>query len=574
MPGLAGFTLGAHEPADARVALARMRSLLAHGESQHADELFCDRRVCATRTHTGIIQPEPQPHTSSGVSVWLDGEFYNREEIERTHVEGAAHTSDAALLAALYRRDNDFDFLKLIDGVYAAVVYDEPRRLVHLVSDRYGLRHLYWTTHAGGLAWASEVKAMLRLPGFEPEVDRATLQDFFEKGNLTGDRSWLEGVGLLAAATVLTWRLDGRAPRTRRYWGADSIRPLEGEPDAVELADELGRLFRDAVGRRSRAGERTGLTLSGGLDSRAILAAIPRRAEPLHAVTFGKRGCEDARVAALAAAAKGAEHHFMEMGAEGWLGPRLEAVWWTDGELDLMHMHVVTVLPRVRSLFDIALDGLGANGVIGDSWMEHSLSGPFEYVDGRTRRFLVLGPTTVRGFVEERFPFLDNRFVELALAVPDRLKEGNALYRMMLLRTFPEFFESIPWQKTGVPITWPRPNEGRRKTFAELKEQLRYKLSWLGVAAAPARGYADYASWMRQEPARSVFRELLTGRDALYPEYLPRERVEGDLEKHFGGRDRSEFLCRALTFEVWLRQVFLGEYRGARAESAELVGAV
>jgi asparagine synthase (glutamine-hydrolysing) len=575
MPGLAGFTLDTDAArADAQATLVRMRALLAHGESHHADELFCDGRVCATRTHTGIIQHRPQPHTSGGVRVWLDGEFYNREELSRSLESDEEPASDAALLAALYQRDGDGDFLKEVDGVFAAVVYDEPRRLVHLVSDRYGLRHLYWTRHAGGVAWASEVKAMLGLQGFEPEVDPAALEDFFETGNLTGDRSWLEGVGLLPAATVLTWKLDGRTSQTRRYWGRESVKPLEGEPNAVELADELGRLFRDAVERRSRAGERTGLTLSGGLDSRAILAAMPEREETLHAVTFGKRDCEDARVAALAAAAKGAAHHVCEMGAKNWLNQRLEAVWWTDGELNLMHMHVAAVLPRVRSLFDITLDGLGANGVVGDSWMEHGLSGPFEYVDGRTRRFLVLGPTTVRGFVEGRFPFLDNRFVELALAVPDHLKEGNALYRMMLLRTFPEFFESIPWQKTGAPITWPRPNEGRRKSLAEVGEQLRYKLSWFGVAAAPARGYADYASWIRQEPARSVFIKLLKGRDALYPEYLLRERVEGDLEKHLGGRDRSEFLCRALTFEVWLRQLFLGEYRGARDESAELVGAL
>lgn len=584
MPGIVGFTNTSAPPEEARAVLGRMRALLSHGESRHLDELFCDARVCATRTHTNIFQPRPQPHTEGDLRVWLDGEFYNQEELASllgdTARSGAhandpsvLHASDPALLLALYRQDGDFNFLKYVDGIYAAVIYDAGARRVHLISDRYGLRHLFWTAHGDGIAWASEVKAVLELPGFLPKIDRATLHDFFEVGHMLGDRTWLEGVELLPAACVLTWELVERSVTKRRYWSADEIKPLPTGTDAIELAEELGRLFSAAVERRSRAGERTGLKLSGGLDSRAILGAMPGHGATLHAVTFGKRNCEDARIAALAAAAKGARHHAWEMNAEGWLPPRLEAIWWTDGELDLMHMHVVTILPRVRELFDVGLDGCGANGIIGDSWMEHGMSGPQEYIGGRTRRFLILGPATVRGFVEERFPFFDNKFVELALAAPDALKSNNALYRMMLLKTFPDFFESIPWQKTGSPISWPRADEGRRKPLAQLKDKLLHKLSWYGLANPPSRGYADYAAWMRQEPARSIFKDVLTSRAALYPEYVPRERVESDLGKHFGGRDRAESLCRVLTFEIWLRQVFEGEYRTAPETRAETVAA-
>jgi asparagine synthase (glutamine-hydrolysing) len=134
---------------------------------------------------------------------------------------------------------------------------------------------------------------------------------------------------------------------------------------------------------------------------------------------------------------------------------------------------------------------------------------------------------------------------------------------MMLLKAFPQFFESIPWQKTGSPISWPRPNERHRKSLVELKDALLYKLSWFGITDPPSRGYADYTKWIRREPARTIFKEMLSSRDALYPDYIPREPVESDLAKHFGGRDRAGHLCLALTFEIWLRQVFKGEYRSA-----------
>lgn len=74
MPGLVGFTSECAPPGEARAALSRMRELLARGESRHPDDPFCDARACATRSHTNIIQPEPQPSGEGGARVWLDGD--------------------------------------------------------------------------------------------------------------------------------------------------------------------------------------------------------------------------------------------------------------------------------------------------------------------------------------------------------------------------------------------------------------------------------------------------------------------------------------------------------------------
>jgi len=273
------------------------------------------------------------------------------------------------------------------------------------------------------------------------------------------------------------------------------------------------------------------------------------------------KGCNDLRIAAAAAARKGAVHHTCEMSAENWLRLRPEAVWWTDGELNLMHMHVVTILPRVAELFDIGLDGCAANGVIGDAWIEQGMAGVREYFRDRPRRFLVLGPTTVRSFIETRFPFLDNRFVELAVAAPDHLKKDNSLYRIMLLIAFPSFYETIPWQHTGSPIRWPRPTGARGHRVGRLRGKLLQALRHHGLYKSAERGYADYATWIRQEPARTFVREVLSSASALYPAYVSRARVDSDLAKHLEGKDRSESLCRMLTFEIWLRQVFEGKYR-------------
>ena len=70
---------------------------------------------------------------------------------------------------------------------------------VHLVSDRYGLRQLCWTRRGEALAWATESKALLHLPGFSPLLDRLSLEAFLGIGYFVGNRTWLE--------TSSGWRL-------------------------------------------------------------------------------------------------------------------------------------------------------------------------------------------------------------------------------------------------------------------------------------------------------------------------------------------------------------------------------
>ena len=566
MPGLAGCAGRSRDECSGEI-LQAMGDLLRHASCHRVDEPFDDGVVGATRCHNGILQARPQPCSRAGRHLWLDGELYNRGQID------PAASTDLQLLLNLYLRDG-FESLHRLDGLFAAVLYDAAARRVHLFGDRYGLRPLYWTEHRGRLAWASELKAFLALPGFAPSLDHSALQSFLGVGYLHDDLTWFEGVRRLPAASVLTWDLEAGRAAVRRYWWWDRIAPLAAAK-ADELAAGLGALFTAAVGRRCLPAPRTGLVLSGGLDSRAILAALPGASFP--AVTFGRRGSPDGRLAARAARLKGVEHHCLYIDAANWLAPRLDAVWWSDGMLDLMHMHGVEMLGQVGNLFAVALNGAGGDGLAGgghlfdrgalahhlefrlgvDADARPGLAAELEsyfarlgsahafYVDHRMRSFtiyaLLLGSCCG---LEYRLPFMDNEFQELLYASPDHLKRNNRLYHKMLLHAFPRFYKGIPWQATGAPITWPR-------WAARARRALRR-----GNA-----GFADYPRWIRREPGRSLFAGILNDPAALYPEYIPRRRVKRAWAEHCAGGDRAAELCRYLTFEVMLQQVFAGKWR-------------
>lgn len=567
MPGIVGFITEPIVGQQAHTTLKTMQDLITHHDFYRQDELFNDGWVCATRSHVNIVQKQAQPYFECGIYVWLDGEFYNQDQLAK-HLDSTTHRTDPALLTALFKKYPDLSFLKYIDGIYSAAIYDSVRQQVHLITDRYGLQHLYWTIHEGSLAWGSEAKAMLALPGFTPKIDPRTLDDFFITGYLCDNRTWFEGVEVLPSGTVLTWDIREKSDHIQRYWYWDQIKPMTGTIDEEEIAEELARLFIDSVERCCLGSERISLALSGGLDSRAILASIPKMEHPIHAVTFGKAGCDDIQIAAMVAKVKSANHHIFEINADNWLMPRLSGVWWTDGQKNLMHMHGIGDLAERKGFSDVNLNGFFGDVGIGGAYLNRNrLSendarfSEIELIENRARRFVFLGPKYAGVYLKTRQPFCSNELLDLAMSVPEDLRKNSYIYNKMLLKAFPEFFTTIPYQNTGAPISW-TPLKAKILRFPKrVKNKLRKELTRLGVSYDESNGYTDYPNWLRQEPARSFSKRVLTNPSAIYPEYIPREKVLTELEKHLHGEDHADNICRYLTFEIWLQQVFEGRYR-------------
>ncbi len=590
MPGIVGFTVEKKNRTNSRRVLEQMQNLITHGDFYAKDELFCDKNVCATRAHISVIQKEPQPYCEEGVYVWLDGEFFNTDELAQ-ELAGSVGC-DAALLLALYKQQRDFSFLERIDGSYAAVIYDSKEKKVHLLTDRYGLRPLYWLEHAGRLVWSSEAKAMLAVPGWEVRIDPVALKQFVNVGFLLEDRSWFQGVELLSSGSVLTWDLGESCFHKQRYWWWDEIDAYGGEIKRIEIAEELGRLFVKAVERRNRQGEKVGLMLSGGLDSRAILAAMPNHRYPIHGFTFGRKSCDDIRLAARVAQVKGATHHVFELDATNWLLPRVDGVWWTDGECNIYHLHGIDWHRQVRASFEINLDGIGANTILGGCRLDKSffdtcpdrqfiagmlrctpeLLGSFEdylsapktdsfFLQNQTRRIIACNLRYRRTFVENREPFYDTRLVEFAYALPDSLRYRGQIYNLMLLHRFPEFFNHIPWEQRSIPISWPPVMLRAARRWRLHRASLIRGLNRVGFRFRDRRHYTDYANWLRAEPSRSFVEKMLSNSSAIYGEYIPQQPVLDKWRRHLKGEDLTDTLCRVVTFEIWLQQVFAGKHR-------------
>ena len=535
----------------------------------------------------GRLPGPPQPFHAGDLTVWLDGEIARTPELER--LLPSAGGSGVEALAAVFASADPAKALRAVDGEFAGAVYDRRTQTVRLVTDRSGLRALYWLEHHGDLVWASGLAALLGLPGFSPRIDGRAVDELVTCGHPIGERSLFEGVKLLPPATVLTWSRS-QGVRLERYWWWDMLRPA-GVRSLDEAADELGRRLRQATAVLAPPEERVGVSLSGGLDSRALLASVPPR-ERLPVVTFGRTGCVDIAIAAKVAALRGAEHHVVTLTARNWLAPRLAAVWFTDGQFNLVNMHGVEAADVYRGVGDVYLDGYGGDFLHGGMYMgDQSTWGRFDrelvarrmkcdpeflgdlapwdtlersdyyLVENRGRRMNNAGTRMWQVFGQERKPFLATGLLEFTFGVPDELRARGRLYRRMLVRTFPEYYRHIAWASLGVPVSWPR---GVRRLGRNMYKSSRRgdgRMRAYGLPGTYAARYADYVAWLCSPPALGFVDGMLRSPDALYPEYTARDSALADWDRVLAGEDRTSEVGRVLTLEIWLQQVYAGRYR-------------
>jgi asparagine synthase (glutamine-hydrolysing) len=589
MPGLIGFTDRQNEYEIGM--LSNMRDLLTYSDKYVKEDLYSDENIYASRTHLGLINFGKQPYClHNRFCSWMEGEFYNQEELRLKYVSDSRN--DNRLLLDLYARTMSFDFLRDIDGCYAAVIYDRVERKIHLITDRLGFKPLYWGKIKDNLVWSSELKGFLGHTDFMPVIDRAGVREFFDYGYLLENRTWFEGVELVPPSSVLSFDFRNANLQMEQYWAWSDIKPIEAPFDERELVRELGRLFKISVMKRVNEKERIGVSLSGGLDSRAILAAIPENGISLQTFTFGKKGCADIRIASQVSRVRGADHQIYYLDSTNWFEPRISGVWKTDGAVSLLNLHGSEFCQEFSNYIDIVLNGFAGDLVLGGSyllktnldkkidscivkemtyseisvknfneWYRICKTDPY-FINNRVRRFTNSGLVLIGKVSERRIPFWDNRLIDFVYGLPDYLRYDSYIYKKMLLNTFQRYFIDIPWQKTSLPISYSERRVKYSKFNSRILRKIKDTVTRFGFTFDDKYPYTNYREWIREEPVRSFFKEILFSNNALYPDYIDSNTVHHYFNEHM--EEKGDFhnqLCLALTFELWLQQVFAGRFR-------------
>jgi len=256
----------------------------------------------------------------------FNGLIYNYVEL-RDELEELGHTvsstgDTAVLLAALTEWGPAA--LPRLDGMFALAFLDTKARTVVLARDFAGMKPLYYARWAGGIAFASEIKALLMLPGVSRRADDQHVYDYLRAGLVDhGDGTMFADVRQVAPAHALELDVERAEVRgSRAFWKLPAPRPEA--PPYHAAVEELQGLFLGSVERHLRADVPIGVTLSGGLDSTAILCAVRRAFGPhreLHAFSYLPEESELSERRWIEAAASSADavvHAVTPSAAEFW----------------------------------------------------------------------------------------------------------------------------------------------------------------------------------------------------------------------------------------------------------------
>ena len=260
------------EPAD----LTRMSATLAH-RGADAAATWLDGPVglaCRQRRVTREELEERQPLAGpAGVVLVWDGRLDNRDEL-LTVLAASPDASDAALVLSAYQRWRQ-DCARHLNGDFAFAVYDLGVPALLLARDAMGVRPLYYAHGPDGrFAFASEIKALLSLPGVRAEPDLEGLADFLLLGQRPleqQDRTCVAGIVALPPAhraVITPDRVD-----VRRYWDFDTGRSIRLRSPA-DYVDAFRDHFATAVRRRGRSACPVAVSVSGGLDSSSVLSQL------------------------------------------------------------------------------------------------------------------------------------------------------------------------------------------------------------------------------------------------------------------------------------------------------------
>jgi asparagine synthase (glutamine-hydrolysing) len=276
--GVVSFSGDLPDPA----LLSQMRDTLAHRGPDDVGE-FRDARVVLDFRRLSILDLSPaghQPMSNAEGSVWIvfNGEVYNYLELRKVlEASGCCFRSgtDTEVLLFLYEK-HGLEMFSYLNGMFAFAIYDVKQGRVVLARDRLGLKPLYYWHFEGGVAFASELKALKPLRSFPRAINPTAASIYLRLGFVPGSTCIFPGVAKLPPAHYAVVHLDRpESLCVQRYWQMDwNVKP-EDRPEKFWL-DHIEELLYDATRIRLRSDVPLGAFLSGGIDSGLVAAMAAR----------------------------------------------------------------------------------------------------------------------------------------------------------------------------------------------------------------------------------------------------------------------------------------------------------
>ena len=301
MCGISGFYAPEKDLGQAELqALAtRMSDAIAHrGPDDQGHWTESESGIALSQRRLAIVDLSPlghQPMISDDERyvITYNGEIYNFQDLRRD-MESRGHTfrghSDTEVLLAVIQHDGLESALSKISGMFAIALWDKKSKTLSFARDHLGKKPLYFGWAGKFFAFASELKALAALPGFEKKINRGALSLYARHNYVPAPYTIYEGIYKLEPGHFLTLDCTQAPPegstlldRVKKFWSAKDIAQT-GQDNLFtgsfeEATDELDRILRTATSQRMIADVPLGAFLSGGIDSSLVVALMQAQSD-------------------------------------------------------------------------------------------------------------------------------------------------------------------------------------------------------------------------------------------------------------------------------------------------------
>jgi asparagine synthase (glutamine-hydrolysing) len=605
MPGIVGI-IGSGPPAARSAAVRRMTAKLAHEPFYVSDTLSQERLGvwAGWQVHRGSFSDAlPIWNETRDICLLFCGEHFadHADETKALTVRGHhCGGTDARYLVHRYEEDGDGFFARL-NGWFSGLLLDLRQGKVVLFNDRYGLGRLYYHEAPDGFYFASEAKALLALLPDLRRLDPAGLGEVFSCGCVLQGRSLFQGVSIVPGGARWTFH-PGQPVQREAYFRRQE---WESQPllSAPEFYEQLKSTFSRILPRYFGGQEKIGISLTGGVDSRMVMAWARRPPGTSPCYTFGGpyRECVDVTVARKVARLCGQTHQVIPVGEEFYRqfpGLAEKTVYVTDGAMDVTGAADLYVNQVARGIAPVRMTGNYGGEILRSivafkptplraGFMEPGLAAQLNVgaeiyraeLPGRRLSFVAFKQVPWHHYsrlslelsqITLRSPYLDNELVGLAFrAPPDAALSSEPSLRLIDdgSRELSRLGTDRAVHYHGVPVLSQLLHGYQEFTFrAEYAydygmpswlAKVDHRLAWLHLERLflGRHKFHHFRIWYRDQLA-GYLKQILLDPRALGRPCFDRRGLETMVLRHTRGEENyTRELHRALTCELTLRQL-------------------
>ena len=319
MCGIAGFTGFKNN-----IELAEIANSCQKHRGPDNQSSWSDDNIALAHQRLSIIDltdAANQPFIKGDLVIIFNGEIYNykelQQQLEREKNVTFISCSDTEVILEMFNHYGTACLDRLI-GMFAFAIYNRNDQSLFIARDHFGIKPLFYTVINSALAFSSELKTLLNVPGFDKTINSKSLVSCLNYLWVSGDETMFKGCHKLPPAHFLRFNKT-EGIKIQKYWELNDQQKTEGEEKYI--IDDIAKKIESSVTRHMVADVPVSSFLSGGLDSSLISVLAKKKNEQLSTYTIStlskdkkiEQMPDDEKYASMVADAFGLNHNVIQI---------------------------------------------------------------------------------------------------------------------------------------------------------------------------------------------------------------------------------------------------------------------